>query len=195
MDISGQIEHAEGMMTCPRNRSFFAAAVGLAALAGCHRMTGEPTREITTPVQETFFVSTPVGTVAQVGHQEPVAPVPDLRLKPIEDWSEQETAADALGRIGPPAVPALVDALKSPDAAVRLKAAEVLARMGTDAKEAATPLTLVLDDNDERVRKAATRALGMIGEEAAPAVPALMRSLMQPEPLPPAGNLQPVPRE
>jgi HEAT repeat protein len=78
---------------------------------------------------------------------------------------------------------------------VRLKAAEVLARMGTDAQPAAAELTRLLDDPDERIRKAAARALGMIGPAAADAVPALMRSLTQPEPLPPSGELRPVPRE
>ncbi|HEX5103979.1 MAG TPA: HEAT repeat domain-containing protein, partial [Pirellulaceae bacterium] len=76
---------------------------------------------------------------------------------------------------------------------VRLKAVEVLARMGSDANPAVPDLVALLDDPDERIRKAATRTLGRIGPEAAPAVPALMRSLLQPEPSLPA--LQPVPVE
>jgi hypothetical protein len=38
------------------------------------------------------------------------------------------------------------------------------------------------------------RALGVIGPDAAPAVPALMRSLMQPEPLAPPADLRPIPQ-
>jgi hypothetical protein len=194
MDTRGPIEHAEGMsFTFPPPAVLSVALVLLAAGTGCHRLTGEPTREITTPEPQTFFVSTPGGVVAQVRYEEPLEGAPDFQLKPLENWSEQETAADALGRIGQPAVPALVEALKSPQADVRVKAAEVLARMGTGAKDAAPQLTVALDDPDERVRKTATRALGMIGQEAAPAVPALMRSLMQPEPAPPSGKLRPVP--
>lgn len=166
--------------------------VALALAAGCHELTGEPTRQIRTPEPPTTFISTAGGYVAHASFEDD-AVEERFTVKPIAAWTEQETAADALGRIGPPAVPALVEALKSPEADVRLKAVDVLARMGNDAKDATPDLIRLLDDPDERIRKAATRALGIIGPEAAPAVPALMRSLMQPEPLPPAGELKPVP--
>jgi HEAT repeat protein len=54
--------------------------------------------------------------------------------------------------------------------------------MGSDAKEAVPDLIRLLDDPDERIRKAATRALGRIGPDAAAAVPALMRTLLEPRP-------------
>jgi hypothetical protein len=100
-------------------------------------------------------------------------------LLPLEAWTEQQAAADALGRIGPPAVPPLVAALESSDPQTRLRAAEVLARMGSDAKDAAPALTRLLDDPDEQIRKAATRALGRIGPAAEEAVPALVRALLE----------------
>lgn len=100
-------------------------------------------------------------------------------LEPQGAWTEQQAAADALGRIGPPAVPPLVAALDSSDPETRLRAAEVLARMGSDAKDAVPALTRLLDDPHEPIRKAATRALGRIGPAAEEAVPALVRALLE----------------
>ena len=111
---------------------------------------------------------------------------PPEGLVPYETWTEQHVAADALGRIGPPAIPHLVQALKHPDPSVRKAAAEVLARMGSDAKEAVPDLVKLLDDDDFAVRKVAARTLGRIGPAAAAAVPSLMRSLVQPSPAVPA---------
>jgi hypothetical protein len=106
--------------------------------------------------------------------------VPEMRAA-----SEQEVAAMALGRIGPAAVPPLMQALRHRDAQVRRQSALVLARIGPPAREAVSELTGLLDDPDEEVRKAAARALGQIGPEAADAVPALMRQLVEPTPTPP----------
>jgi hypothetical protein len=118
----------------------------------------------------------------------PVAP----EIRPFEQWTEQEAAADALGRIGAQAIPYLQQALRSPDAHVKKQAAEVLARMGSDAKPAVNDLIPLLDDPDLEVRKVAVRTLGRIGPDAAAAIPALMRSLVQEEPLPPgAGPVAP----
>jgi HEAT repeat protein len=52
--------------------------------------------------------------------------------------------------------------------------------MGSDAKDAVPHLVKLLDDPDESVRKAATRTLGRIGPPADQAVPALVRTLLQP---------------
>ena len=57
--------------------------------------------------------------------------------------------------------------------------------MGPDAKEAVPDLILLLDDEDEAIRKLAARALGRIGPDAASAVPALMRTLLETQPAPP----------
>jgi hypothetical protein len=99
--------------------------------------------------------------------------------------TEREVAAAALGRIGRPAVPSLVQALGHRDSEVRMQAALVLARIGPDAFDAVPELTALLDDESEGVRKAAARALGQIGPAAGSAVPALMRTLVQPSPVPP----------
>lgn len=94
-----------------------------------------------------------------------------------EEWTMQQTVSDALRRIGSAAVPALVRSLKSTDPDVRLRAAEILGRMGPEAKESVPDLIERLGDDDPRVRKMAIRALGQIGPAAAAAVPALIRVL------------------
>ena len=118
--------------------------------------------------------------VSQAAYMRPIdAPPP---LKPFEQWTEQDAATDALGRIGPAAVPALVETLKSPDPAARLKGIEVLGRMGPGAAPAVPDLIRLLDDPDPEVRKAAARTLGRIGPAADAAVPALMRTLFEARP-------------
>jgi|GEM_PF-2911901 len=104
------------------------------------------------------------------------------RPQPLSEVPDQELAAEALARIGPPAVPSLVQALQHRDPQVRREATRVLMRMGPDAKAAAPELTQLLDDEDELVRKYAAKALGNIGPDAAVAVPALMLDLLQPAP-------------
>jgi hypothetical protein len=118
-------------------------------------------------------------TIAPASFEQPVVePEP---LKPFEQWTEPETAAVALGRIGAAAVPDLVQALQNPDADVRLKAVAVLGRMGSDAAAAVPQLIPLLNDPDVDVRKAAARTLGQIGPPAKDAVPALVRTLLQPD--------------
>ena len=102
-------------------------------------------------------------------------PAPTLRTQ--RQWTIEETTIDALGRIGKPAVEALVRALHDPDPRMRERAARVLARVGADAQQAVPDLMAALSDKDEDVRKAAIRALGQIGPAAAEAVPALMEQL------------------
>jgi len=121
--------------------------------------------------------------VARAAYEQPIVePEP---IKPLAAWTEQEAAAEALGRIGVAAVPSLVESLQSPNVAVRLKAVEVLGRMGADAKDAVPQLVRLLDDSDPAVRKAAARTLGRIGPAAQEAVPALMKTLLEPAPLSP----------
>jgi hypothetical protein len=96
-------------------------------------------------------------------------------------------------RCWPAGVPALAQALQSRDPEVRLKATEVLGRMGEDAKDAVPELVRLLDDPDLAVRKAAARTIGRIGPAAKDAVPALMRSLLQTAPQPPTTPAAPAP--
>ena len=76
---------------------------------------------------------------------------------------------------------------------MRLKAVEVLARMGPDAREAVPDLVTLLDDPDDRIRKATTHARPhrprRRPRRSRPDGP-----LLQAEPSPPV-ELQPVPME
>ena len=182
--------------TQPGNRILYAAAtLALTALAGCGKTPVVPAKTVSVPAGEkpvlTSLERPDLSHPARL-HADGVARasferslIEPLSIKPLAAWTEQEAAAEALGRIGAAAVPALVESLQNPDAAVRLKAIEVLGRMGDDAKDAVPQLVRLLDDPDLNVRKAAARTLGRIGPAAQQAVPALMKSLLEPAPLAP----------
>lgn len=169
----------------------YVAAAGIAILlGGCGRtppqrvetskggqakepeVSPDPQPERPAPLPDNdLLVSIQNGQVRRAAFVEPV-PIPK---------SERQLAADALARIGPPAVPMLVQSLKSSDLEVRRQACKVLMRMGPDAKEAVPELTNLLDDEDEELRRMAAIALGRIGPDAGDAVPALMRTLLEGE--------------
>ncbi|MDX1948126.1 MAG: HEAT repeat domain-containing protein [Pirellulaceae bacterium] len=167
--------------------------VMLIALAGCNGSSG-PVRQIelrpqpSGDVQPASFVS-----AEAPGLLPPISAAPLAgETRPFSEWTEQQAAADALARIGAPAVPRLAQLLGHADAEVRLQAATVLGRMGPDAQGAAIALTQLLADPDIRIRKAATRALGRIGPAAGDeAVAALMLSLEQGQPVAPTTEAPP----
>ena len=164
-----------------RNLGLLVLGATLLAITGCGVTPPQVTKptKVNDPRQKLAEKGYPVSPATYTSAPLPL-PKPASNLAPIKtlsEKSEQEVAMEALGRIGPPAVPALTEALASPDAEVRLHAAKTLARMGSDAKDAVPSLLPLLEDSDERVRKAVTRALGQIGPDAAAAVPALVRKL------------------
>ena len=87
------------------------------------------------------------------------------------DMRVREAAAEALGKIGPEEVPALIKALGDENSYVRSAAAGALGKTGPEAVPA---LIKALGDENSYVRSAAAEALGKIGPEA---VPALIRAL------------------
>jgi len=109
---------------------------------------------------------------------------PVIKIRTAADWSIPETAADSLKRIGAPAVPPLIDMLRDPDPAMRTKAAQILAGIGPDAVGAVSMLQTTSHDSDADVRRWSIRALGQIGEAAAPAVPDVIQALREREPPP-----------
>ncbi len=70
---------------------------------------------------------------------------------------------DNLAKIGKPAVPALIVALKDQAKVVRRRAAEALGKIGTEAKAAIPALIAALDDEGYLVRESAADALEKIG--------------------------------
>src|SRR5262245_1884696 len=87
------------------------------------------------------------------------------------------TARATLARIGEPAVPALVAALKDKESVVRAHAAEALSSMGAKAKAAVPALISSLKDESWEVRLPSAEALGRIGVDAKAAVPSLIIAL------------------
>jgi len=70
-----------------------------------------------------------------------------------KDPAARQEAAKALGVIGQPAVPALVERLKDPDNDIRIAAADALSRIGGDARVALPELDKALKDPEPRVRE------------------------------------------
>ncbi len=174
---------------------FLAAAAAAALLAGCGRTPPASERnggqQTTRASQRLVPAETDPTLVTEGGRNvlrdAAVQPAAFQTLVPVPK-KEQQLATDALSRIGPPAVPLLVEALGSTDGQVRRQVCEVLMRMGPDAKEAVPDLVRLLEDDDEELRKMAAKALGRIGPDAGEAVPALMRTMLQGEPLPPPSS-------
>lgn len=177
-------------------RTLTLVGLSLVAVVGCTVnptpkpiVTGQPPAETDDPyhiVQRATYETGVTGATAAeppvLRVERPVKPI----IKPFEQWTEQEVAADTLGRIGASAIPFLQQSLRNNDPLIRKQAAEVLGRMGPDAAPAVNDLVVLLDDPDLEVRKVAARTLGRIGPEAAAAVPALMQTLLREEPVPPA---------
>ena len=74
-----------------------------------------------------------------------------------------EIAIDVTGPAAAPAVPALIEALKDPYAAVRYRVAFALGAIGPAASAAIPALTEALDDNNDDVAFIAKKALKKIG--------------------------------
>ncbi len=95
---------------------------------------------------------------------EPADPIEISRLvEGLKGWDREKVQAnaDTLARIGEPAVPALIEALKDEDPGVRSNAARVLGDI--EAPEAAVPLGELLNDSKHWVTRSAVYALGNIG--------------------------------
>lgn len=98
--------------------------------------------------------------------------IPSL-IEALKNRGLQSSACWALMRIGKPALPALIKALKEKDREVRSLAAYLLGNI--KEKEAVPPLISLLKDTDLRVRWEAVRALGKIGDGRA--IPPLLEIL------------------
>jgi len=92
--------------------------------------------------------------------------VPAL-VKALKDEDVKYTAAESLVKIGSPAVPSLLEAFKSNDKDVTMKAAEALGLIGDPQAVPALVQTLNDKNEERRVRWKAAEALGAIGTSQA----------------------------
>jgi HEAT repeat protein len=111
--------------------------------------------------------------LGDIGDERAVEPLL-IALKNDETGGVRWKAAEALSKLGTPAVAGLIGALQHDDDDVRWKAAIALGEIG-DPK-AISPLINLLCDDDRYVRSRAAYALSMIGE---PAVDPLIHALRE----------------
>lgn len=110
-------------------------------------------------------------------------PVPYTQVAPLiekltdNDFQVRHDAADAIVKIGSPAVPALIEALKNENKQVRWRAASALGAIGAEASAAVPALITTLQDEEEYIRRIGAYALGKIGPQASAAVPELLDAL------------------
>lgn len=94
-----------------------------------------------------------------------------------EDTGVRVSSVQAMEKIGPDALPVLLQALASHCRRVRREAVWALGRLGPAAEPAVAPLISALQDRDPKVCQGAARALGLIGPKAAAAAPGLLALL------------------
>lgn len=99
----------------------------------------------------------------------------DALESPHEDHNVQYRAADALGKMGHEAIPALVKALQNTQYFVRRMSARALGEIG--GADVVPALIKALQDDDRSVRVISVQALGKIGPDAKEAIPALKKAL------------------
>lgn len=108
-----------------------------------------------------------------IGDERAVMPLVPLLIDSVKAVRADTT--DAMSRIGRPALPTLIAALRHQEWLMRLQACEALGRLGVE--EAVEPLCQVmLNDRDTAVRQDAAKALGCIGSSVA--LEALTKALM-----------------
>jgi HEAT repeat protein len=84
-----------------------------------------------------------------------------IRVLSDKDWFVRERAAEALSKIGEPAIDPLIAALKDRNGLVRERAAEALSKIGEPAID---PLIAALKDRNGLVRERAAEVLGKVGD-------------------------------
>ncbi|PNG53100.1 putative oxidoreductase/HEAT repeat-containing protein [Variovorax sp. WDL1] len=140
------------------------------------------TRELRTRIVSGLAAIALVGAWhADAGAQEATRPEQEI-ARHIERFKEGNTgnasaAQAALVRIGEPAVPALIAAMRDSDDNVRIRAAGALEGLGAKARSAVAALIVGLKDPHRYVRSSCASALRKIGAGATSAIPALIEVL------------------
>jgi HEAT repeat protein/outer membrane protein assembly factor BamB len=89
---------------------------------------------------------------------------------------------EIIRRIGPPAIPLLLDLLRDERVSFRRNAADALIDLAPDTEGIQPALRQALRDEDSHVAGDAARALGALGERASPSVRALVETLAHEDP-------------
>ncbi len=89
---------------------------------------------------------------------------------------------EIIRRIGPPAIPLLVDLLRDERVSIRRGAVDPLIDLAPDTEWIQPALRRALRDEDWQVAGDAARALGALGKRASPSVPALVTTLSHEDP-------------
>ena len=118
-------------------------------------------------------------TLGQIGPDAKAA-IPQLAalVKKPEEQINQSQIIQALGRMGPDALPVLGDLLKDPTVINRFQALDALVQHGEAGLAILLPL---LKDENLQMRMQATITVGRFGKHAAPAVPQLIELLKDPQ--------------
>jgi outer membrane protein assembly factor BamB/HEAT repeat protein len=89
---------------------------------------------------------------------------------------------EIIRRIGPPAIPLLVDLLRHESTSIRRDAVDALIDLAPQTESIQPALRRALRDEDSMVAGDAARALGALGKRASPSVGALVRTLSHDDP-------------
>src|SRR5215831_9432187 len=89
---------------------------------------------------------------------------------------------EIIRRIGPPAIPLLVDLLRNESDSLRRDAVDALIDLAPDTEPIQPALRRTLRDKDSAVAGDAARALGALGKRAIPSVGALVSTLSHDDP-------------
>jgi outer membrane protein assembly factor BamB/HEAT repeat protein len=89
---------------------------------------------------------------------------------------------EIIRRIGPPAIPLLVDLLRDARVNIRRSAADAMIDLAPDTESIQLALRRALSDEDSRVAGDAARALGALRTKASPSIRALVKTLSHEEP-------------
>src|SRR5215813_2811907 len=102
----------------------------------------------------------------------------------LNDGNEdlQEVTFEIIRRIGPPAIPLLVELLRHEWVSIRREAADALIDLAPDTALIQPALRRALRDEDSQVAGDAARALGALGQRASPSVTALVNTLSHENP-------------
>ena len=104
------------------------------------------------------------------------------RLLAAEHEDLHDVTFEIIRRIGPPAIPLLVDLLRHESDSIRRNAVDALIDLTPDTEWIQPALRRALRDEDSVVAGDAARALGALGRRASPSVDALVNALAHEDP-------------